>query len=93
VNRTVAAIYVTAENKQLLQARITELKQTVRNCGCTISGTAVYSDLKSLMADAQAHKFQVLYLNYAYVLPADIKSVRNAVSRLYAYGLSAIVCK
>lgn len=69
-----------------------QLKHEIRNCGCTISNIAVYTDLKSLMADARAHRFDVLFLNYTQLHEAERSAAREAVNRLYTLGRSVIVC-
>lgn len=73
-------------------AQTSKLKQEIRNCGCTISNSAVYTDLKSLMADARAHRFDVLFLTYTHLHEAERTAAREAVNRLYTIGRSVIVC-
>ena len=73
-------------------AQAPKLKQEIRNCGCIISNSAVYTDLKSLMADAQAHRFDVLFLTYTHLRNAERTAAREAVNRLYTIGRSIIVC-
>lgn len=84
-----AAIFIpNAEAK----ANTAQLKQEIRNCGCTINSSSVYSDLKSLMADARRCRFNVLFLNYTHLRDDERTAARQAVHRLYTLGRSVIVC-
>lgn len=74
------------------KAHAAQLKQEVRDCGCTINRSSVYSDLKSLMADAKRGQFNVLFLNYTHLRDDERTAVREAVHRLYTLGRSVIVC-
>jgi len=69
-----------------------QLKYEIRHSGLTINNSAVYTDLKSLMADARAHRFDVLFLNYTHLREAERTAAREAVNRLYTIGRSVIVC-
>ena len=89
MGRTKAAIFI-PNNKAASHAA--QLKQEIRNSGCTISYLSVYTDLKSLMRDAQAHRFDVLFLNYTHLHEVERAAVREAVNRLYTLGRSVIVC-
>lgn len=73
-------------------AHASQLKHEIRHSGLTINNSAVYTDLKSLMADAQAHRFDVLFLTYTHLREAERTSAREAVNRLYTIGRSVIVC-
>lgn len=89
MGKATAAIFI-PNNKAASHAA--QLKQEIRNCGCTISSLSVYTDLKSLMRDAQAHRFDVLFLNYAHLHEAERTAAREAVNRLYMLGRSVVVC-
>lgn len=73
-------------------AYASQLKHEIRNCGLTINNSAVYTDLKSLMADAKAGTFNVLFLNYTHLRDDERTAAREAVNRLYTIGRSVIVC-
>ena len=95
---TKAAIYARADNDQDLKTQIALLKQTIRNNGCTIGKTGIYSDigkpaegLHAILRDVGIGNFKVLYLTYNNMPEIDRQLVKQAVQTIYAHGLSAIV--
>lgn len=89
MGKTKAAIFI--PNKEA-KAHAAQLKQEIRNCGCTINSSSVYSDLKSLMEAAKSRQFDVLFLNYTHLRDDERTAAREAVHRLYTLGRSVIVC-